>query len=391
MATNTKEKAGIAEVYYGFERLLVDAFPKWLLKSGGGAIFQNKGIYMVGVKTPKLKVSGRVYGTCICEVRKVVGDGKENEKLGDIPFGLVVDDGDALHGHINEVLTKSASSEIMGQELQGLWYKVLHDRIKVLEKNEGDFRIVSVDYQPPKNEDEVLVEFKKQSYLALSRFYMGLIMKLDGAKGKFLVQVQDVTLTHSGKYLMNIVTSVKAADKDKVVTVKFALPIDYDYYDKKLMKKLDRSVKDRVMQFTESQKKPFEFDGVWISMTRYNGIHSGLRWLLSDNAKETAKMMERIKTVIHSDEVKDVIGAVRGYHKELVQIQVKPLKGAKTNLPLYLGTNGISSGEVGVKIYNRRDGETNLMGALKMLIALYGESDAWFKILNCFDLRKRVD
>ncbi|MFV1458157.1 hypothetical protein, partial [Bacillus mycoides] len=139
------------------------------------------------------------------------------------------------------------------------------------------------------------------------------------AKGSFLVKVNDVNLIHDGVYRMDISASVKAADAEKVIPVRFSLPVDYDYYDKKLLPKLDRSVKDRVMQFTESQKTPFEFDGVRIAILRYSGIHMGLRWLLSDNPKETEKMMQRIKTVVHSEDVKTVVSGVRGYQKELVQ------------------------------------------------------------------------
>ncbi|MFV1457719.1 hypothetical protein, partial [Bacillus mycoides] len=101
MSVDTKTEAGIAEIYYGFERLLQDTFPKWLLKSAKGVEFRNKGMYMLEVKTPKLRLSGRICGTCLCTVRKINEDAKENEKLGDIPFGLVVEEGDELNSYVS--------------------------------------------------------------------------------------------------------------------------------------------------------------------------------------------------------------------------------------------------------------------------------------------------
>lgn len=376
----------IGDVYLGFSKELERVFPA-LLQDMHGDLQEGK-TYVVSIQEPKLVANSHVYGMCVCKVQEYGEDSAPAQK---IPLGLVVQEEADLYKQVQKVLHKSKESTVMEQELQGLWTKVLEDRVKMLEKERENPVFVSPSYIPPKDMNVVKEEFRKKAFESFSKFYLVLMGKLGGAKGKFLVYADDITVSYQGVYRMNIAVKVKPAGVENPAPIRFTLPVDYEYFDKSLLPVLDRVVKDLLVRFTETQRKPFEFDGVWMQMTKYNGIHTTLRWLLSDSPKEVEVMMGRIRTVIHSDAVKPYVQHVRGYKNELVQITIKPLKGAKTTAPLYLGANGIATGEVGTKIYDRQDSDTNLAGALQMLVGLYGESDVWFRILNCYDLRKRVD
>lgn len=375
----------IGDVYMGFSQVVKQLFPA-LVEDLHGDIEKGR-TYQVEVQKPKLVAGSHVYGMCTFRIREF---GVELASVKKIPFGLVVQEEEKLYRDVQNVLETAKESTIMEQELQGLWVKVLEDRIKMLEKEDNP-QYVGMGYAPPKGADTVKAEFKDVAVQAFSKFYLVLMGKLGGTKGQFLIYVDDVRLTYQGVYRMNIAVQVKPADSEKQASVSFALPVEYGYFDKKMMPMLDRVTKDLMMQFTASQKAPFEFDGVWMKVLGYSGIDKTLRWLMSDNKKETKVMLQRVKTVLQSEEVKKYVKGVRGFQNEIVKVELKPLQGAKTKAPLYLGANGIASGEVGVKVYDRRDTETNLIGALQTLVSLYGESDVWFQVLNCYDLRKRVD
>ncbi|PGR83747.1 hypothetical protein [Bacillus cereus] len=375
----------IGDVYMGFSQAVKQLFPT-LIEDLHGDIEKGR-TYQVEIQKPKLVAGSRVYGMCTFRIKEF---GVELASVKNVPFGLVVQEEEKLYRDVQSVLQTAKESTVMEQELQGLWVKVLEDRIKMLEKEETPL-YVSMGYTPPKDVDTVKTEFRNIAMQAFSKFYLVLMGKLGGTKGKFLICVDDVRLAYQGVYRMNIAVQVKPADSEKMASVVFALPVEYDYFDKKMMPTLDRVTKDLMMQFTASQKAPFEFDGVWMRVMGYNGIDKTLRWLMSDNTKETKVMLNRVKTVLQSEEVKKCVKGVRGFQNEIVKVELKPLQGAKTKAPLYLGANGIASGEVGVKVYDRQDTETNLTGALQTLVSLYGASDVWFQLLNCYDLRKRVD